>query len=1563
MSSAAPEAESKSRDWGSRLQGAVLSLVLLAVFGASLLGPLKAVAGAGSGGALVEPPVSALTGQAPSLKPILDQTVEFGDDPVVVRIEGQAKPGVRLEFKVERLPDGPLLDGWEVVLPGDVDRDGARSSVDAALILQKEAGLISLEEGVGDVNGDDLTTSVDAALVLQDGADLAQLNVVALQGLANEVDTSTYEARASYVAGDEEFTASEIFTITVTDVQPPAAPTNLEAELVPGPAVELTWEDNATNEDGFTIFGVGYDSSGEPVYILEPNLPGADRTSYTDTELVLVDNVVRADYSAASYRDGAFGEVYSPQSNTVTVWFVPAPAATEAAAAAKAPEAATTTSSAARAVLDADLPGVRARPVRRQARPARDRDLSGPGLGISRGPDGYSFSESMYRNQTGFESKKAFAAHLEEHPPQAMEYGKVLTARVNLLGEVHDGQMDQELTQHMAELTDAGITVLALEAFSVDEQAQINDYLAGRSEAIFETIERLARSADQPELFEFLPALLRAAKREDIAVWALELPRDKARAAFRLFYGLRLADQEAARQKRDERIRRMADRLALAAKHGKVLALVGWNHARRTRADELPQRLERRRVVDVVSVRVPAQYMDRYWIADQGLAEERFLVQYPSGADWGWLMAIPVREPVARPTEAVQPAQRALPFEAPELGVRHQAGTEETPAPPPSRPLQAGWGPGTPAADQPVGPRAISELDAEVVQLEAQGRFWEAIRRIHLLIEEVSQEQVRELRGRLHQQVRRLAERKRERLEELVNEALSANGEGALRGGPQFELVALSEIHSILLEHERQVAQRKQTLDVEDPQRAGTPEEVHPIEVSYLASTNGDTYLGFEIPTPEQLADPFAVTQTSTLQRVPGRPGGAEFVLTETREGVARVLWDQELVRILRNAGFEAIGFGMTSKEVLASGLSADALHARRQRGEPVPFGPFRHIEAYLRDGIRRMLEATGERISEGRVDLYTEQALNILADWFERRASTDFGLRLVAGTIGLRVVSRRQKQERLTSLARTYRSALTSPRIMKSFDPDLGLPSYFGGAVEGSADAGGRAGPLGMIPWVADAVSWLGRRLGWRDETVAGIVSVIEEAGRAGLMTALFFGLSQVVGDVHDAFIWTVASVIVASIFPLVHWGNLLYWRGGHLERTPPKPGDRIRLAITGVFFQVTFLATLLLFTAPFLSGPLPLWLAIPIATAFSGYHHARYNLDDRVGKSKRPLAMAGGAGQSETNETLVRAEELITELNQYAEAPNLLGRVLYRVAKFLSELPGPDLDVAGGLVEAVRQRAGQLATAHTTIEAEVPDEPETWLQQWRAVVGDEAVDELLGERSRLQALLDELGGRPTEELPRFGRTNATKALGGVSELLMGLIPLAESIGLEARWTVPFELRDFINAGSVDSRVSRPLALALGLDPDSTAPDASKYPSRYNAVLRFTKVIHHGIQNNLTIELGDFWAPEAQSEKRDPMWDDESLRDAVWEEAWQLFHEVVTDLGVVLLPMYAQQDVIVIDDPQVAPLIPMLRAFNREAVIIARLHIDLSNPRPKFWQRLQPYLNEADLVVVHSPD
>lgn len=120
---------------------------------------------------------------------------------VVENAPGCGDPGVRFvgEGQVDLVWDAPCVVPGEkvsvhigmtapvtqapytwstVVTFGDVSCDGAADSVDAALVLQLEAGLIALLTCIGnaDVNGDGRTNALDAALILQFTAGL--LNVL-----------------------------------------------------------------------------------------------------------------------------------------------------------------------------------------------------------------------------------------------------------------------------------------------------------------------------------------------------------------------------------------------------------------------------------------------------------------------------------------------------------------------------------------------------------------------------------------------------------------------------------------------------------------------------------------------------------------------------------------------------------------------------------------------------------------------------------------------------------------------------------------------------------------------------------------------------------------------------------------------------------------------------------------------------------------------------------------------------------------------------------------------------------------------------------------------------------------------------------------------------------------------------------------------------------------------------------------------------------------------------------------------------------------------------------------
>ena len=66
----------------------------------------------------------------------------------------------------------PTITPTPAPLPGDANCDGTVNSIDAALVLQFNAGLLGSLPCRGDVNGDGKVTSIDAALILQFAAGL-----------------------------------------------------------------------------------------------------------------------------------------------------------------------------------------------------------------------------------------------------------------------------------------------------------------------------------------------------------------------------------------------------------------------------------------------------------------------------------------------------------------------------------------------------------------------------------------------------------------------------------------------------------------------------------------------------------------------------------------------------------------------------------------------------------------------------------------------------------------------------------------------------------------------------------------------------------------------------------------------------------------------------------------------------------------------------------------------------------------------------------------------------------------------------------------------------------------------------------------------------------------------------------------------------------------------------------------------------------------------------------------------------------------------------------------------
>ncbi len=63
-----------------------------------------------------------------------------------------------------------------------------------------------------------------------------------------------YRVKASNSAGDSDYTNTASATTPICPVEPPAAPTNLVAKAKGKAKINLTWTDNANNEDGFHIY-------------------------------------------------------------------------------------------------------------------------------------------------------------------------------------------------------------------------------------------------------------------------------------------------------------------------------------------------------------------------------------------------------------------------------------------------------------------------------------------------------------------------------------------------------------------------------------------------------------------------------------------------------------------------------------------------------------------------------------------------------------------------------------------------------------------------------------------------------------------------------------------------------------------------------------------------------------------------------------------------------------------------------------------------------------------------------------------------------------------------------------------------------------------------------------------------------------------------------------------------------------------------------------------------------------------------------------------------------------
>ena len=123
-----------------------------------------------------------------------------------------------------------------------------------------------------------------------------------------------YRVYAYNGEGDSGYSNADCATPTLN---PPAAPTNLVATAVSETQVNLVWDDNSSNEDGFNI-EVDEGNTGTFVYL---DTVGADVTSYPDTGLSEGTEYCYRVYATNTYGDSAYSNVdcATPQSGQVVV--------------------------------------------------------------------------------------------------------------------------------------------------------------------------------------------------------------------------------------------------------------------------------------------------------------------------------------------------------------------------------------------------------------------------------------------------------------------------------------------------------------------------------------------------------------------------------------------------------------------------------------------------------------------------------------------------------------------------------------------------------------------------------------------------------------------------------------------------------------------------------------------------------------------------------------------------------------------------------------------------------------------------------------------------------------------------------------------------------------------------------------------------------------------------------------------------------------------------------------------------------------------------------------------
>lgn len=142
--------------------------------------------------------------------------------------------------------------------------------------------------------------------------EIATLGADSVSYSDTNITPGTYTYRVKAVNGQLSSDYSNTATVTmVSSPVKPDAPTNLQGTLQPGPTVDLTWTDNATNETGFIIERSTNGGSFASIATVNPN-SGTGSVAFTDFTVV--------PGTAYNYRVKAVnGNLTSNNSNTIQI--------------------------------------------------------------------------------------------------------------------------------------------------------------------------------------------------------------------------------------------------------------------------------------------------------------------------------------------------------------------------------------------------------------------------------------------------------------------------------------------------------------------------------------------------------------------------------------------------------------------------------------------------------------------------------------------------------------------------------------------------------------------------------------------------------------------------------------------------------------------------------------------------------------------------------------------------------------------------------------------------------------------------------------------------------------------------------------------------------------------------------------------------------------------------------------------------------------------------------------------------------------------------------------------